>query len=158
MKNFSIKELELFSGIKAHTLRIWEQRHNILNPQRRKGNLRYYSLADVRKVLNLAMLNKNGYKISFLSGLSPSQVEEKLSGLITDEGKQQIAIKRLFVIFRLPRRCVFSVGRVVEVQFDFTMHFSAKLSCLFLVLFPCLEYLLLRHAKVDVVWVSGATV
>lgn len=64
MANYSIKDLEYLSGIKAHTIRIWEKRYQLLDPQRSDTNIRFYSNEDVRRLLNVAMLIKNGYKIS----------------------------------------------------------------------------------------------
>ena len=67
---YTIKDLERISGIKAHTLRIWEQRYDILNPQRTDTNIRYYSGADLKKILNISLLNNNGYKISNIAKLN----------------------------------------------------------------------------------------
>ena len=64
---YSIKDLELVSGIKAHTLRIWEQRYQIITPDRTDGNTRMYSDDDLKLILNIALLNRNGYKISKIS-------------------------------------------------------------------------------------------
>ncbi len=64
MTNYSIKDLEYLSGIKAHTIRIWERRYQLLDPERSDTNIRSYSNDDVRKILNVALLVKNGYKIS----------------------------------------------------------------------------------------------
>ena len=64
MKTFSIKHLERFSEIKAHTLRIWEQRYSIFQPVRTKGKVRHYSLNDVQLLLDISLLIKNGAKIS----------------------------------------------------------------------------------------------
>ncbi len=64
---YSIKDLEVLSGIKAHTIRIWEKRYNLLNPERTETNIRYYNDDDLRKILNVALLVKNGYKISKVS-------------------------------------------------------------------------------------------
>jgi MerR family transcriptional regulator, light-induced transcriptional regulator len=61
---FSIKELEKFSGIKAHTIRIWEKRYRILEPYRTDSNIRTYNEAELKKILNVAFLNRNGLKIS----------------------------------------------------------------------------------------------
>ena len=61
---YSIKDLENLSGIKAHTLRIWEKRYGILMPKRTDTNIRYYEDNDLQKVLNIALLRKKGYKIS----------------------------------------------------------------------------------------------
>lgn len=61
---YSIKDLENFSGIKAHTIRIWEKRYRILEPDRTDSNIRMYSETELKKILNVAYLNRNGLKIS----------------------------------------------------------------------------------------------
>ncbi len=71
---YSIKDLEKLSGIKAHTLRIWEKRYAILKPKRTDTNIRYYEDADLQKVLNIALLRKKGYKISKIAELSESDI------------------------------------------------------------------------------------
>ena len=62
MSTYSIKDLEQLSGIKAHTLRIWEQRYNLLSPKRTDTNIRFYDDDDLKLILNVAMLNDNGFK------------------------------------------------------------------------------------------------
>ena len=69
-KNFSIRDLENISGIKAHTIRIWEKRYNLLSPERSKTNIRYYSHQNLQKLLNIVLLNNNNYKISKISKMS----------------------------------------------------------------------------------------
>lgn len=64
MSTYSIKDLEQLSGIKAHTLRIWEQRYQFILPKRTETNIRYYDDKDLKLVLNIALLKDNGYKIS----------------------------------------------------------------------------------------------
>ena len=64
MTHYSIKDLEHLSGIKAHTIRIWEKRYELLDPKRSDTNIRFYSNEDVKRILNVAMLVKIGYKIS----------------------------------------------------------------------------------------------
>ena len=67
---YTIKDLERVSGIKAHTLRIWEQRYDILIPKRTITNIRYYNDSDLKKVLNVSLLNNNGLKISSIAKLN----------------------------------------------------------------------------------------
>ena len=62
--SFSIKDLEDLSGIKSHTIRIWEKRYNLLQPERTETNLREYSVEQLQKLLNVSLLNRNGFKIS----------------------------------------------------------------------------------------------
>ena len=64
MSYYSIKDLESLSGIKAHTLRIWEQRYNIINPKRTDSNIRLYDDSDLKLVLNISLLKEHGHKIS----------------------------------------------------------------------------------------------
>ena len=64
---YSIKDLERLTGIKAHTLRVWEQRYEILRPERTDTNIRFYNNDDLRRILNISLLNNNGYKISAIA-------------------------------------------------------------------------------------------
>jgi DNA-binding transcriptional MerR regulator len=75
---FSIKDLENLSGIKAHTIRIWEKRYGLFNPNRTETNIRYYSLESLQKILNIAFLNNNGFKISKIAKLSPFEISNKV--------------------------------------------------------------------------------
>ncbi|MCA6073658.1 MerR family transcriptional regulator [Fulvivirga sedimenti] len=81
MGQYSIKELERLSGIKAHTIRIWEKRYNILDPSRTDTNIRSYSDEDLKKLLNLSLLYRHGDKISKLSKLSIEQLNERIQNL-----------------------------------------------------------------------------
>lgn len=75
---FSIKEIEALTGVKAHTLRIWEQRYAMIAPKRTETNIRYYDEKDLRKLLNVALLNRNGYKISEIASLSDQELREQV--------------------------------------------------------------------------------
>ena len=77
---YTIKDLENFSGIKAHTIRIWEKRYRILEPDRTDSNIRMYSEAELKKILNVAYLNRNGIKISKIAILE----EDELTGKVMD--------------------------------------------------------------------------
>ena len=79
MAVYSIKDLEKLSGIKAHTIRIWEQRYHLIEPNRTKTNIRFYDDTDLRLLLNLALLNKNGIKISKLATMTGEDIAEKVS-------------------------------------------------------------------------------
>ncbi|WP_203258563.1 MerR family transcriptional regulator [Hyunsoonleella ulvae] len=76
--NFSIKDLENLTGIKAHTIRIWEKRYNLLQPNRSETNIRNYSLASLQKLLNISFLNNSGYKISKIAKLSEEEIPIKV--------------------------------------------------------------------------------
>jgi MerR family transcriptional regulator, light-induced transcriptional regulator len=75
---FSIKDLENFSGIKAHTIRIWEKRYKILEPDRTDSNIRTYSEMELKKILNVAYLNRNGLKISKIARLNEDELTQQV--------------------------------------------------------------------------------
>lgn len=81
MAVYSIKDLEKLTGIKAHTIRIWEQRYNIVQPKRTKTNIRYYEDEDLKLILNVALLNKNGIKISKIAKMSRHEIAEKVAAI-----------------------------------------------------------------------------
>lgn len=86
MSTYSIKNLEQLSGIKAHTLRIWEQRYHLLNPKRTDTNIRYYDNEDLKLILNVALLNENGFKISKIAALRPEEIRAEVLR-VTDESE-----------------------------------------------------------------------
>jgi MerR family transcriptional regulator, light-induced transcriptional regulator len=73
---FSIKDIEAVSGIRCHTLRIWEQRYGIITPKRTDSNIRYYDDEDLKSILNISILNKNGYKISEIAKLGKEEMQD----------------------------------------------------------------------------------
>ncbi len=75
-QEFTIKDLENFSGIKAHTIRIWEQRYGILTPDRTDTNIRKYNDRDLKSLLNISLLNSLGHKISNIAKLSDDQIRD----------------------------------------------------------------------------------
>ena len=76
MAQYSIKEVETLSGVKAHTLRIWEQRYEFLRPERTDTNIRFYSDDQLRLLLNVATLNRSGMKISKIAGLKNGELNK----------------------------------------------------------------------------------
>jgi len=78
MASYSIKELENLSGIKAHTIRIWEKRYGIIKPARTETNIRYYCDEDLKRLLNIAILNKYGMRISNIAKLNDNEMSEKV--------------------------------------------------------------------------------
>ncbi|WP_439881937.1 MerR family transcriptional regulator [Pontibacter sp. MBLB2868] len=84
MAQYTIKELEQLSGIKAHTIRVWEQRYSILSPKRTETNIRFYDDADLKSILNISLLNEQGYKISKIAKMPPEQILQKVQQLCED--------------------------------------------------------------------------
>lgn len=95
MNAFTIKDLENLSGIKAHTIRIWEQRYSFLKPQRTDTNIRYYSNEELKTVLNIALLNKYGYKISHIDKMKAEEVRDKIFSLSNLQAQQERMINEL---------------------------------------------------------------
>lgn len=81
MNAFTIKDIENLSGVKAHTIRIWEQRYDFLKPKRTDTNIRYYSNTELKTILNIALLNKFGYKISHINRMNTDELHQKLFAL-----------------------------------------------------------------------------
>lgn len=82
---FSIKDLENLSGIKAHTIRIWEKRYNLLEPERTDTNIRLYNAENLQKLLNITLLYNNGFKISKIADLSAIQLIELTQQVINKQ-------------------------------------------------------------------------
>ena len=79
--SFSIKDLENLSGVKAHTIRIWEKRYNLLQPKRSDTNIRTYDIDNLQKLLNIALLNSQGIKVSKISELEEDEIYKKVREL-----------------------------------------------------------------------------
>lgn len=99
MGKYSIKELEHLSGIKAHTLRIWEKRYRLFEPQRTKTNIRYYTDDDLKKLLNVTMLSNKGIKISTIVDMGEQELcnAAKNAELDGDEAKYEHRINEMIV-------------------------------------------------------------
>jgi DNA-binding transcriptional MerR regulator len=89
MNAFTIKDLENLSGIKAHTIRIWEQRYAFLKPQRTTTNIRYYTNSDLKTLLNVSLLNKNGFKISHINRMNGDEIRGKILSLTHEDAKNE---------------------------------------------------------------------
>ncbi len=97
MASYSIKDLEELSGIKAHTIRIWEKRYGVVVPERTNTNIRLYSDEDLKKLLNISILNKHGLKISHLSRLSQDDLKEKVIHISRETTNTGIQIENLII-------------------------------------------------------------
>ncbi|WP_417939862.1 MerR family transcriptional regulator [Flavobacterium sp. RS13.1] len=89
---FSIKDLENLSGIKAHTIRIWEKRYNILEPMRTDTNIRLYNLVSLQKLLNITLLHDYGYKISKIATFPEEKIPQLVREIISVKNSQNYAI------------------------------------------------------------------
>lgn len=84
MSVYSIKDLEHLSGIKAHTIRIWEQRHQLFSPQRTDTNIRFYSDDDLKLILNISLLKNHGIKISKIVKMSTGEIQDMVIQLTNE--------------------------------------------------------------------------
>jgi MerR family transcriptional regulator, light-induced transcriptional regulator len=97
MGKYSIKELEHLSGIKAHTIRIWEKRHNLIRPSRTPTNIRLYSDEDLKKIINVSLLNNSGYKISKIVDMSLDEINRQVLELSEQTNDTSVHIEQLVV-------------------------------------------------------------
>lgn len=96
-EGYSIKDLETISDIKAHTIRIWEKRYGLLKPERTDTNIRYYTDDDLRHLLNISMLVKNGYKISKVSRWDNEQIKDSVLSVSKEKRDEEGYVDRLLL-------------------------------------------------------------
>ena len=106
---FSIKDLENLSGIKAHTIRIWEKRYNVLEPMRSETNIRYYDIKSLQKLLSIVLLHNYGYKISKISTLNSVEFNQLANDIISEKSAKNHAI---------------STFKIAMMNFDQTLFFN----------------------------------
>lgn len=95
MAIYSIRDLEKLTGIKAHTIRIWEQRYGLVVPARTDTNIRYYTDENLRMLFNIALLNRNGYKISKLAKMTHEEIAAIVADIAENNGSQNAQIDAL---------------------------------------------------------------
>lgn len=141
MGNFSIKELEQLSGIKAHTIRIWEKRHQLIVPKRTATNIRYYSDDDLKKIISVSLLNSRGVKISKIVTLSEQEINQQVFELSEEKADVEIYIDQL----------VLAMIDLEEEQFDKVLsRLTLKLgfeNAILDVVYPFLE-------KIGILWLT----
>ncbi len=142
MARYSIKELEELSGIKAHTIRIWEKRYGIVLPSRTASNIRTYSDDDLKKIITVSLLNNHGVKISKIASLSPVEMANRVTELSQHENSPELHIDRLVVaMVDLDEETFEGILNELIVRFGFE---SAILD----IVYPFLE-------KIGVLWLTG---
>ncbi len=95
MQKYSINDLERITGIKAHTIRIWEKRHKLVSPKRTPTNIRYYDDQDLLRLMNIGTLNKYGFKISNICKMNDKEVCEKISDITSSSNGHEPSINSL---------------------------------------------------------------
>lgn len=142
MNAFTIKDLENLSGIKAHTLRIWEQRYQFLKPNRTFTNIRYYSNEELKTILNVSLLNKYGYKISHIDRMSDVEMREKVMSLNHQEAQQERVVNELV------KNMVELNTAEFEATLDKQIHSKGIEKTIIQIIFSYLE-------KIGVLWVTN---
>lgn len=84
MLDYSVAQVEAITGIKAHTLRVWERRYNFINPTRTKTNIRYYTDNELRMLINVSLLLKSGLKVSKIDKMTPDEINNKVNNIISN--------------------------------------------------------------------------
>lgn len=142
MGKYSIKDIEKLSGIKAHTIRIWEKRHNVIEPKRTLSNIRYYDDYDLKRVLNISILNNNGLKISTIAQMSDEELHEKVVQLSRDNNATESNVDRMIV-------CMIELDeQTLEKLFsEFIMRFGFE-DTVIKIVYPFLK-------KIGVLWQTG---
>jgi len=95
MSTYSIKDLERISSQKAHTIRIWEQRYGLLEPERTDTNIRFYNDEQLKKLLNVCTLMERGMKISHISKLSKTEIDKEIDLLISASSHSEVQIEAI---------------------------------------------------------------
>ena len=142
MSTYTIKDLEKISGIKAHTIRIWEQRYQFLQPQRTETNIRTYSSDELKTILNVSLLNKYGFKISHIDKMSADQMEEKILSL------NQIDAQKERVVNALIKEMVSLNMANFERQIDTYIGQKGIEKTIIEIIFPFME-------RVGILWVTN---
>ena len=142
MAVYSIKDLEKISGIKAHTIRIWERRYKLIEPKRTPTNIRLYSDDDLKRILNVSILNQNGLKISKIAELSETQLRERVIDLCLDTRNTDVQIESLLVAMLELDESKFSnvlTNSIIKQGFESTVEN---------ILFPFLD-------RIGILWQAG---
>ncbi|NNE29251.1 MAG: MerR family transcriptional regulator [Saprospiraceae bacterium] len=143
MAVYSISDLEKLCGIKAHTIRIWEQRYGIVKPKRTKTNIRFYQDKDLRRLLNIALLNRNGFKISKIACMSKEEIQEKVLSISSVSFEHDIQLDSLTIaMIEMDETKLDKVIRtnIEKIGFERTM---------LELIYPFLE-------KLSVLWLTGS--
>lgn len=143
MNNFSIKDVEALTGIKPHTLRIWEQRYGIPLPNRTATNIRFYTDDDLKLLLSVAMLNRQGYKISKITKMSKEELDQLVVDISLNSDDETIHLESLIkAMFSLDEARFNQIFQSSVDQIGFEASFTK-------LVFPLL-------ARIGVMWQTGS--
>ncbi|SDM57374.1 MerR HTH family regulatory protein [Daejeonella rubra] len=145
MNLFSISQLSQFSGIKPHTIRVWEQRYNALKPNRSDGNTRYYDDYQLRRLLNIVSLMDNGHKVSTLC----SMTDDDLFFLVSNSNTPRISESTEYYISQLIAAGISYDAGYFEIIFsDCFLKFGMK-DAYMKVIYPMME-------RIGLMWATNS--
>lgn len=142
MNHFSIRDIENLSGIKAHTLRIWEQRFQLCCPKRKSSKHRIYDNEDLKHILRIAFLYNNGYKISRIAAMSDNEIE-----VLALESKQGTENCEIFINQLMEASVDFNESAFESTLNACLLHFGFE-KTMQTVMFPLLR-------KIGLLWLTG---
>jgi len=140
-RKFTISQLEKITGIKAHTIRIWEKRYNILQPKRTETNIRNYDEQDLKKLLMIVALYKRGMRISELAKLPKERLQELIQSYQLPSESQTVEVEQLLIAITDFNQQYFESLIVREIINNGTENTMEK------IIFPFLQ-------KVEVLWLT----
>lgn len=141
MAEYKIKDIETLTGIKAHTIRIWEKRYQILAPNRTETKIRTYNDDDLISILNIALLNKSGVKISRISEMSTQEIAKRVEELNQMENFDTLFENMLLALMNLDENLFRSTLDLIQKEKGFDRMYS--------------EYLTTFLDRIGVLWLAG---
>ena len=143
MAIYSIRDLEKLSGIKAHTLRVWERRYGIVQPKRTQTNIRYYLDEDLQLILNIALLNKSGLKISKIAKMTAHEIAAEVGAISEDNPNEEVQVEAMTL----------AMLDLDQVKFDRILETSTQKNgfekTMMQLIYPFLE-------KLSLLWLTGS--
>jgi len=143
MENFTIRDIEHLTGIKAHTLRIWEQRYSFFQPKRKESQHRYYDNEDLRQLLKITLLYRQGWKLSRIASLDTEALNNAVESSHSP-AHEAFVIRLLEAAISFDERLFRPVLTEIFRQFSFEEGVS-------LVCYPFLQ-------RIGLLWTSGKVI
>lgn len=139
MQSFSIRDIENLTGIKAHTLRIWEQRYTFFSPKRKQSRHRFYDIDDLKALLRISLLYHMGWKVSRIASLTPAQIIDEVGKIDFTTAGNSNYINRM-----IEAAVDFNEAAFVSLMSEITLNNGFE-SCISEVCYPYLQ-------KIGLLW------
>ncbi len=142
MATYKIKDVEVLTGIKAHTIRIWEKRYDILEPTRTKTKIRTYCDAQIARILNISLLNNHGHKISRIASFSEAEINKLVWKIRINNNNDQSSEKLILALIELDEELFRDTLNNLISEFGLTVTFSSHIIPFF--------------DRIGVMWLTGS--